>query len=123
MEEIMATILPTVVSPGLSPDEVRARTKISEGFFSVFSNHVRIGASATEIRIFFGETYPTATGEVKVTENFSVVLTPVLAKSMIALLANTIQRAEALYGTIPVTQAVKKEETPQVETPDKAKKN
>jgi hypothetical protein len=101
----------------LSPEQVRARTKISEDFYTVFSNQVRVAASATELRLFFGEIYPTATGEIKATENFSVVLTLIQAKSTLALLSDTIQRIEAMYGVIPVVQPLGKAELPHGEAP------
>ncbi len=97
----MADKQSTLVSAILSPDEMRAKTKISEDFYSVFCNHVRIAASATEFRLFFGENYPTATGEIKVIENFSVILTPVQAKAMLQGLAETVQKMEAFFGAIP----------------------
>ena len=108
----MADKNPTIVSATLSPEEVRAQTKISEDFYSVFSNHVRIAASATEFRLFFGENYPISTGEVKVIENFSVILTPVQAKSMLGVLAETIQKIETFFGVIPNPDSLQIKENP-----------
>ncbi len=109
-----------IVSGPLSPDEVKARTKISEDFYTVFSNQVRIAASATEFRLFFGESYPTATGEIKIIENFSVILTPIQAKATLGILAETVQRMEALIGTIPDIASLQLKETPVEETPQPA---
>lgn len=113
----MADQQPILTSRSLSPEEVRKRTKIAEDFYSVFSNHVRVAASVTEFRLFFGENYPTATGEIEVIENFSIVLTPAQAKSMSSLLAETIQKIEALYGAIRDIRSLQKTETPQPATP------
>lgn len=117
MGETMADQQPILTSRSLSPEEVRKRTKIAEDFYSVFSNHVRVAASVTEFRLFFGENYPTATGEIEVIENFSIVLTPAQAKSMSSLLAETIQKIEALYGAIRDIRSLQKTETPQPATP------
>jgi hypothetical protein len=111
-----------LTSRPLTPDEVKARTKISEDFYSVFSNQVRIAASPTEFRLFFGETYPTATGEIHIIENLSVVLTPMQAKSLAGVLAVIIQRFEAQNGPILMTPKPQLAETPQpaAETPQPA---
>jgi hypothetical protein len=108
-----------ITSEPLSPDEMSARTQISEDFHTVFSNRVRVAASATDFRLFFGETYPTATGEIKVIENFSVVVTPMQAKALSGILTEIIQKLEAQQGPIPViseTQTV----APPAETPQPA---
>jgi hypothetical protein len=90
----------------LTEDEIKAITKISDDFFTVFSNQVRVAASATEFRLFFGENYPTATGEIKIIENLSVVLTPIQAKLLASNLFGVIQKLEAADGQIPVLQVV-----------------
>ena len=81
--------------------EVKARTKISENFYTVFSNQIRIAASPTEFRLFIGENYASAAGEVKVVENLSIVVTPTQAKALAANLAAIVQKIEAVCGPIP----------------------
>lgn len=100
----------------LSPNELVARTKLSDNFYSVFSNHVRVAASPTEFRLFFGESYPTATGEIVVTENLSVVLTPIQAKLTLGVLSETIQKVESLHGVIPTIQPSQQAEATQPAT-------
>jgi hypothetical protein len=99
----------------LSPQELAKNAKISEDFYTVFSNLVRISASATEFRIFFGETYPTASGETKVVENFCVVVTPAHAKAAASILVRAIEQVEAMFGTIATPRPLREPKPP--ETP------
>ena len=105
MEETMDEKREFLTSQPLTSDEAKAKTKISQDFFSVFSNQVRVAAAFTEFRIFFGENFPTATGEVLVIENLSVVLSPPMAKHLAEILTAVIQKVEALSGPIPVLQS------------------
>jgi hypothetical protein len=86
----------------LTQDELKARTKISEDFYSIFSNQVRIAASPAEFRLFFGENYPAASGEIEVVEILSVVLTPAQAKNLSVNLSTIIEKYEEMSGQIPV---------------------
>jgi hypothetical protein len=86
----------------LTLDDVKAKTKISEDFYSIFSNQIRIAASQTEFRVFFGENYPTASGEIEVVENLSVVLTPAQAKNLALNLSAILEKYEEMAGIIPL---------------------
>jgi uncharacterized protein DUF3467 len=93
---------PFVAKPMLTGDEVRKLTEVSEDFYSVFSNHARVAASPTEFRLFFGESYPTATNELRIKELLSIVVTPFQAKAVLGLLSEMIEKFEQSNGTIPV---------------------
>jgi hypothetical protein len=86
--------LDLIVLKPLNAGEIKAQTKISKDFYSIFSNHVRIAASLTEFRIFFGENYPTAIGGIEVIEHLSVVLTTEQAKNLLSNLSVVIQKQE-----------------------------
>ena len=88
-------------SNGLTPEEVQARTKIADDFYTVFSNQVRISASGTEFRIFFGENYPDIKGEILVTEKMSIVMTPAQAKNLADKLSQVVKSIESMFGKIP----------------------
>ena len=95
---------PLLFSPPLSTEEIRKRTKISEEFFTVFSNHVRVAVSQPDIRIFVGENYPTADGEIAITELLCVAMTPQQAKATLNLLTETLSAYERSFGEIkPLT--------------------
>jgi hypothetical protein len=106
MEEKMDEKPALTTSRQLTQDELKERTKISADFCSIFSNQIRIAASPTEFRLFFGENYPTASGQIEVIENLSVVLTPAQAKSLALNLSTIMQKYEELSGPIPIPQAV-----------------
>lgn len=92
----------TVVRTGqMSAEEVRQHTTIAEDFYTVFSNQVRVAAAPTEFRLFFGENYPAPTGELRIVERLSVVITPVQAKLLGKLLTQTVQKIDEMFGTIP----------------------
>jgi Protein of unknown function (DUF3467) len=108
---------PAFVTPSLTPEQVKAATEISEDFYTVFSNHVRVSATATEFRLFFGENFQTATNEVKIIEKFSVVLTPVQAKALLRVLGEIVQKIEAATGTIPTIESLQRKQTQQPAAP------
>ena len=97
----MADERPVTVTPAISRDDIKKLSKISEDFYTVYVNHSRIAASQNEMRIFFGENYPTATGELIVTENLSVVMTPQNIKAMATLLQQIVTTYEESFGEIP----------------------
>ena len=91
---------PLLFSPPLTLEETRKRTKISDEFFTVFSNHTRVAVSQTDLRMFFGETYPTAVGDTVITEVIGIVMTPQQAKAVLNLLAGTLAAYEKTFGEI-----------------------
>ncbi|MGO8791430.1 MAG: DUF3467 domain-containing protein [Terriglobia bacterium] len=93
-----------LTTQALTPDQVKEITEISEDFFTVFSNQVRVAASPVEFRLFFGENYPTASGKMRIIEHLSVILTPMQAKLLASNLVGVIQRIESDHGPIPVPQ-------------------
>ena len=100
----MSDAQPLLFSPPLSLEETRRRTKISEEFFTVFSNHVRVAVSQADIRMFIGENYPTAEGEIVINELLCVAMTPQQAKATLNLLAGTLSAYEKTFGEIkPLT--------------------
>jgi len=103
----------TQLISAMTAEEVRKNTKISEDFYTVFSNHVRVTASRIDFRLFFGESYPTATNEVRIIEQFNVALTPVQAKALLKLLEQVIQNVEAAGGTIPTIESLQWPQAPQ----------
>jgi hypothetical protein len=114
MEEKQAFL----TSRPLTPEEVRAITKTSEKFQTFFSNQVRVAASSTEFRLFFGETYPNASGEVQVIDLLSVVLTPTQAKHLAGLLVSVVQKVEAQFGLIPTIQQLQAAQAGQAPQPE-----
>jgi Protein of unknown function (DUF3467) len=101
-----------VFTPPLSIEETRKRTKTAEKFFTVFCNHVRVALSQTEFRVFIGETYPTAAGELLVTEMLSIVMTPLQAKTTRDLLASMVSAHERQFGEITPPMPVTPSATP-----------
>jgi hypothetical protein len=60
--------------------------------------------SETDVRLFFGENYPKAGGEIVAIEKFNVVLSPQHAKLILSSLAQLIAGYEKLFGSIkPLT--------------------
>lgn len=98
--------IPTVAIKPLTAEQVKSKTVISEDFYTVFSNHVRVTASLTEFRLFFGESFPAANDEMQIIEQFCVALTPVQAKMLFATLSEIIQKLELILGTIPTAEAL-----------------
>lgn len=95
---------PLLLTSPMPPDEVRKHTKISDDFFTVYTNHVRIAMSQVDFRLFIGENYPTATGEPTITENLSIAMSPQQAKATLEVLAETVAVYEKNFGLIkPVT--------------------
>lgn len=91
----------TMEIAALSAEEVKVQTKISEDFYSMFSNQIRVAASPTEFRLFFGENFPTAAGKIVIVEQFSIIITPVQAKNLAKLLSETVKALEEKFGVIP----------------------
>ena len=114
---------PEIIStPDISPKELRKLTKISEDFYSVYCNHVRIAMSESDFRFFIGEAYPTSIGEINLTENHCVVMAPGQAKATLELLTNLIAAYENKFGSIKkITQTLPILEI-KSETPDKPAK-
>ena len=95
---------PLLLTSPMSPDEVRKHTKTADDFFTVYSNHVRIAMSQVDFRLFVGENYPTATGELTIIENLSIVMSPQQAKATLEALAGTVATYEKNFGLIkPLT--------------------
>jgi hypothetical protein len=88
----------------LSPEEIAKITILAEDYWSTYCNHVRMAASATEFRMFVGEHYPDPKGNVRIVENFSIAFSPVEAKAILAILLQTIQKYEQVFGRIPEVQ-------------------
>ena len=70
--------------------------------------------SQTDLRLFVRESYPTATGELRITEHMRVAMPPQQAKAMLNVLQDTIIIYEKNFGPIgPImnfpTQASDKE--------------
>lgn len=96
-----STDTPVVAISGqLSPEEVSKRVKISEDFYTVYSNYSRVAMSEDECRFFFGEMYPTVTNELVITENFCIAMSPQRAKALLAALSQTIDGYEKLFSQI-----------------------
>ena len=95
---------PLLLTPAMSPDEVRKHTKISEDFYTVYCNHIRVAMSQIDFRLFVGENYPTATGELTIIENLGIVMSPQQAKATLELLAGLVAAYEKNFGPIkPLT--------------------
>jgi hypothetical protein len=89
-----------LIARSLSPEEMARNTKIAPEFRTEFSNHIRIAMSETDIRFVFGESLPTSSGEIIVTERFGVALAPQHAKGLLSSLARLIGEYEKAFGTI-----------------------
>ena len=89
----------TVGAP-ISPEEVNKIIKISDDFYTIFSNHVRVAMAEDDFRFFFGEIYPTATNEIQIIEHLCVVMSPQKAKAVVSVLIQTMNAYEKLYGPI-----------------------
>jgi hypothetical protein len=89
-----------VVGTPMPEEELKKIIRISEDFYTVFSNHVRLAMSEDDFRLFFGEIYPTATNELVVTEHLCIALSPQRAKAVLSALTQTIAGYEKLFGTI-----------------------
>lgn len=108
----MAEISADVHGGMFSAEEVKEKTEISQDFYTVFSNHTRIAVSPTEVRLFFGENYPTAKGEIRFIEDFCVVITPAQAKLLAQLMAESVQKMETVFGPIPDIDAIIRKSVP-----------
>lgn len=93
----------------ISQEDLAKCVKISPDFYTEFANHVRIAVSETDVRLFFGDGFPTSTGEISITENFSVALAPQHAKAVLINLTRIVEGYEKLFGEIksptPITSA------------------
>lgn len=105
---------PIEFSPPMSPDEVRKQTKISDDFYTVYSNHARITFSQTDFRVFVGEIYLTSTSKTEIVENFCIAMSPQQAKAVLEVLQGTVAAYEKTFGAIPPLKIVP-QQTPAAE--------
>lgn len=102
------------INPLISQQDISKHIKISEEFYTAYANHIRIAMSETDIRFFFGDSFPTATFELRIVENFSVAMSPQHAKLVHQTLTQIIEGYEKLFGPIkpptpvPATIAIEK---------------
>ena len=75
-------------------------------FKSIYVNFVQTAASATDISIGVGETSPTQTGATDLEMKARIVVAPLQAKIMAAMLFQAIQQFEKQYGEIVIPLAV-----------------
>jgi hypothetical protein len=89
-----------LLTPALSEEQVRQQTKMSDDFYTVFSNSCRITVSATDFRFFIGENYPRPTGGLEIVEHFSIVVSPAQARAILNILAGSVALYEKAFGPI-----------------------
>jgi hypothetical protein len=75
-------------------------------FKSIYVNFVQTAASPTDISIGVGETSPTETGVPDLEMKARLVLAPLQAKIMVAMIFQAIQQFEKQYGEIAIPAAV-----------------
>jgi hypothetical protein len=75
-------------------------------FKSIYVNFVQTAASPTDISIGIGETSPTQTGATNLEMKARIVMAPLQAKIMAAMLVQAIQQFEKQYGEIVIPPAV-----------------
>jgi hypothetical protein len=97
----MANEQPLLLTPPLSPDEVRKQTKISDDFYTIYSNHARITFSQFDFRVFIGEIYATAIGGTEIIENLCIAMSPQHAKAIVKILQNMLTSYENNFGPLP----------------------
>lgn len=75
-------------------------------FKSIYVNFVQTAASPTDISIGVGETSPTETGIPDLEMKARLVLAPLQAKIMVAMIFQAIRQFESQYGEIAIPPAV-----------------
>ncbi len=101
-----------LMTPALSEQEIRNQTEVSEDFRTIYCSHVRIAVSNSDFRLFVGETYPIATGKLKIIEHLCLAMTPQQAKATLQILSSTVANFEKQFGSIKSYALVEPETGP-----------
>jgi hypothetical protein len=75
-------------------------------FKSIYTNFVQTAASPSDISIGVGEAMPTQAGIAEVEMKVRLVMAPMQAKIMVAMLIQVIQQYESQFGEIVIPDAV-----------------
>jgi hypothetical protein len=75
-------------------------------FKSIYTNFAQTAAGPTDISLGIGEAMPTDAGIVEVEMKVRLVMAPMQAKIMVAMLFHVIQQYEGLYGKIAIPDTV-----------------
>lgn len=90
----------TLVTPPLSGEQIQRQTRMSDDFYTVFSNAFRISVSGTEFRFYIGEHYTTPTGKLEIVEHFNIAVAPAQARAILDVLTQALAAYEKTFGPI-----------------------
>jgi hypothetical protein len=108
----MSEAAPFLFTPPMSTEDIRKQTRISDDFYTVYSNHVRVTFSQIDFRVFVGEVYVTATGKTEIVENLCVAMPPQLAKAVLGLLQGSVAAHEKNFGVVPPPKIISEQIPP-----------
>jgi hypothetical protein len=74
----------------------------SSDYHSVYADHMKFGATAFEISITFSQISETVEGQLYVDQKIRVMLSPLAAKILAAVLTQNVDNFEKLFGAIQI---------------------
>ena len=85
-------------------------------FQTLYSNAIRIGISAWDIRLTCGQLLESAVNQFLIEEQVTIILSPQSAKVLLTSLGNSVELYERQFGQIIVSQGVPGEVAPAAST-------